>query len=147
MCVRARVHVSTYVHAQLCPTLCDPMNCSPTGSSVHGIFQAKILDLVAISFSRGSSQLRDQTPVSCFCIGRWVFYQLNHQGRLYSLFISRHCFKLVVLSWGWFCPPEGTFGGLRCFWLLQLGRVSYQHLVVETKDSAKCAEIHRQLSQ
>ena len=43
----------------------------------------------------------------------------------------------VILS------PEGTFGGLRCFWLSQLGRVSYQHLVVETKDSAKCAEIHR----
>ena len=41
--------------AQLCPTLCDPVNCSPPGFSVHGILQAKILEWVAIPFSRGSS--------------------------------------------------------------------------------------------
>ena len=39
---------------QSCPTLCDPMDCSPPGSSIHGIFQARILEWVAISFSRGS---------------------------------------------------------------------------------------------
>ena len=39
----------------LCPTLCDPMDCSPSGSSVHGISQARILEWVAIPFSRGSS--------------------------------------------------------------------------------------------
>jgi len=44
---------------QWCPTLCDPMDCSPSGSSVHGISQARILEQVAISFSRGSSQPRD----------------------------------------------------------------------------------------
>ena len=44
---------------------CDPMDCSTPGSSVHGIFQARILEWVAISFSRGSSQLRSQTQVSC----------------------------------------------------------------------------------
>ena len=43
------------------PTLCDPMDCSLPGSSVHGIFQARVLEWVAISFSRGSSQPRDQT--------------------------------------------------------------------------------------
>ena len=48
-----------------CPTLCDPMDCSPPGSSVHGILQARILEWVAISFSRGSSQPRDRTWVSC----------------------------------------------------------------------------------
>ena len=41
--------------AQLCPTLCDPVDCSPPGSSLHGILQARILEWVAISFSRGSS--------------------------------------------------------------------------------------------
>ena len=41
--------------AQLCPTLCNPVVCSPSGSSVHGILQARILEWVAISFSRGSS--------------------------------------------------------------------------------------------
>ena len=51
--------------AQSCPTLCDPMDCSPPGSSVHGVFQARILERVAISFSRGSSQPRDWTQVSC----------------------------------------------------------------------------------
>ena len=45
--------------AQSCPTLCDSMDCSPPGSSVPGIFQARILEWVAISFSRGSSKLRD----------------------------------------------------------------------------------------
>ena len=45
--------------------LCDPMNCSPTGSSVHGIFQARILEWVVISSSRGSSWPRDWTCVSC----------------------------------------------------------------------------------
>ena len=45
--------------AQSCPTLCDPMDCSLPGSSVHGIFQARILKWVSISFSRGSSRPRD----------------------------------------------------------------------------------------
>ena len=50
--------------AQSYPTLCNPMDCSLRGSSVHGIFQARILEWVAISFSRRSSQPGDQTPVS-----------------------------------------------------------------------------------
>ena len=53
---------------QPCPTLCNPMDCSPPGSSVHGFLQARILEWVAIAFSRGSSQPRDQTHdsyVSC----------------------------------------------------------------------------------
>ena len=50
---------------QWCPTLCDPMDCNPPGSYVHEIFQARILEWVAISFSRGSSQPRDRTWVSC----------------------------------------------------------------------------------
>ena len=58
-----------------CPTLCEPLDCSPSGSSVHGIFQAGIPEWVAISSSRGSSQPRDQTRVSYIsCIGRWGFY-------------------------------------------------------------------------
>ena len=46
------------------PNSCDPMDCSPPGSFVHGIFQARILEWFAISFSRGSSQPRDRTQVS-----------------------------------------------------------------------------------
>ena len=48
-----------------CPIFCGPMDCSPPGSSVRGILQTRILEWVAISFSRGSSQPRSQTQVSC----------------------------------------------------------------------------------
>ena len=58
--------------------LCDPTDCSPPGSSVHGIFQSKILEWVAISFSMGSSQPRDRTWVSC--IAGQTLYHLNNQG-------------------------------------------------------------------
>ena len=50
--------------SQLCPTLCDPMDCSLPGSFIHRIFQARVLEWAAISFSRGSSRPRDQTRVS-----------------------------------------------------------------------------------
>ena len=49
------------IAAQSCPTLCDPRDYGPPGSSVHGILQARILEWVAISFSRGSSRSRDST--------------------------------------------------------------------------------------
>ena len=50
---------------QSCDTLCDPTDCSPPGSSIRGILQARILEWVPISFSRGSSQPRHRTLVSC----------------------------------------------------------------------------------
>ena len=56
--------------AQLCPTLGDPMDCNLQGSSVHGILQARILEWVAISISRGSSQPRDGTLVA-HIVGRY----------------------------------------------------------------------------
>ena len=60
---------------QLCPTLCDPMDCSLQGSSVHGIFQARILEWLAIPFFRGCSWSRDPTRISCIsCTGRQVLY-------------------------------------------------------------------------
>ena len=60
---------------QSCLTLGDPMDYSPPDSSVHGIFQARILDWFAIAFSRGSSRPKDGTSLSCVsCIGRWSLY-------------------------------------------------------------------------
>ena len=55
--------------SQLCPTLCDSIDCSTPGSSVHGILQERILEWITISFSRGSSQLRDQTWDFCIAGG------------------------------------------------------------------------------
>ena len=57
--------------AQSCPTLCNPMDCSPPGSTVRGILQARVLEWVAIPFSRGSSETRDWTRGSC-TIGRFL---------------------------------------------------------------------------
>ena len=59
---------------QLCPTLCDPMDCSLPGSSVHGILQVRILEWVVISFSRGASQPRDWTWVSCIAGRRFTLW-------------------------------------------------------------------------
>ena len=83
--------------AQSCPTLCDPMDCSIPGSSVHGIFQARVLEWVAISFSRGSSRPRDRTRVSCIA-GRQTLYQLSHQGSLIFFSLGSTKFFLCVSS-------------------------------------------------
>ena len=67
-----------YVCAKLlqsCPTLCDPVACSLRVSSVHEVHEARVLGWVAMPSSRGSSQLTDQTSISCIsCIGRQVLY-------------------------------------------------------------------------
>ena len=62
---------------QVCLTLCNLMDCSPPGSSVHGIHQARILDCVAMPFSMGSYGPRYQTWVSCFA------------GRLFTIWVTR----------------------------------------------------------
>ena len=76
MCVCVYIYIYIlHVHAkllQLCPAVCDPVDCRPPGSSVHGIFQARILEWVAKPSSRGSSQPSDRTLVSC--IGRQILY-------------------------------------------------------------------------
>jgi len=61
---------------QLCLTLCNPMDCSQSGSFVHGILQVRILEWVVISFSKGSSQPRGQTQVSHIA-GRFLFFELR----------------------------------------------------------------------
>ena len=80
------VCVCVCVHAQPCPTLCDPMDCSPPGSSIHGISQARILEWVAISYSRGSSRPRDQTHISC--IGKRICLSLSHLGHPLDIMAS-----------------------------------------------------------
>ena len=65
--------------AQSCPTLCDPMDCSPPGSSVYGSLQARILEWIAMPSSRGCSQPRNGTWV-CLLDSKWMLYHLSHQG-------------------------------------------------------------------
>ena len=74
---------------QLCPTLWDPMDCSlpvyrhqRTSSSVHGILHARILEWVAISFSRASSWPRDRTRVSCSAVGFFTVEPLGSKNNM-----------------------------------------------------------------
>ena len=115
--------------AQSCLTLSDPMDCSPPGSSVHGIFQARILEWAAISFSRGSSQPRDRTRVSCVADRHFTVWatrearrslETNQKftvlfssiNRLFSIFyldsvalcldkISYFCIRMILLTQLW----------------------------------------------
>ena len=88
--------------AQSCLTLCNPMDCSPPGSSVHGIFQARILEWIAISFSRESSQPRDQTWVSCIA------------GRVFTVWATRE-FHLTPQGTLLFLPGWSPHHSLMCF--------------------------------
>ena len=86
--------------AQSCPTLCDPMDCHPPGSSVHRILQAWISEWVAVTFSWGSSQPREQNCISC--IGRWGCLSLGPPGKpliwdLLVLFSQEYIDELPVL--------------------------------------------------
>ena len=111
--------------AQLCPTLCHPMDCSLPGSPVHGLFQARILMWVAISFSRGSSQPRNET---------WVFRIVGRPSEppgksfwLYWVFVaSRAFFELqragVLSSCGAQASP---CGGFSCCGPWALGRAGF----------------------
>ena len=92
--------------AELYPTLCKPVDCSPPGSSVHGIPQARILECVAIPFSRGSSQPRDRTQVSLIT------------GRLFIIWATREaqCFFEPLF---WVGGGGGKNTGVGCHSLLQ----------------------------
>ena len=78
MCVCAQSHL----------TLCHPADCSPPGSSVHGIVQARILEWVTIPFSREFSQPRDQTQVSCI-VGRFFIFWAIAQTHMDNIFSKK----------------------------------------------------------
>ena len=89
--------------AQLCPTLCNTMDCSPLGSSVHGILQARILEWVVMPFSRESSQPGDWSWVFHFA-GRfftiWATRELltrSYSSSLFSFFIFWENYTLFLM--------------------------------------------------
>ena len=95
-------------------SLCDPMDCSPPGFSVHGILQARTLEWVAIPFSRGSSQPRDRNWVSLHC--RQTLYCLSYQGSLHPLYAEskRNDRNELTKQKQTHRPWEGVYG---CWWV------------------------------
>ena len=120
-----------------------PMDCSPPGSSIHGIFQARILEWVAIYFSRGSSRPRDETRVSHIA-GRHFNVWATREALMcnfYPAWVLSHfaCVRLLVTPWTFACQAPLSMGfsrqeywrGLPCpppggsFWLRDQTHISY----------------------
>ena len=92
---------------QSCLTLCDPMDCGLPGSPVHGIYQARILEWVAFPFSRGSSQSKDQTHISCIAGGFFTIWATKTPGTvsrdpltvaLQGVQVKTHAFRNMTLK-------------------------------------------------
>ena len=113
VCTRVSVYVCVCVCVcatvtQLCPTLCDPMDCNPPGSSSHGIFQTRILELVPICYARGSSQLRDQTiyQVSPALAGRFFTTVPPGKPRVHAVITKKKKKKKKKPT---HCVPQGLY--------------------------------------
>ena len=103
---------------QLCPTLCDPMDCSLPGSFVHEILQAGILEWVAIPFCRESSQPRQSIPGLLCC--RRILYHLSHQG---SMFMGQELEKMLFFIVSFYLPKRC------CITRSNLGMDQFKHLL------------------
>ena len=127
VCVCVCVCVCTHLVVQSCSTLCDPVDCSLPGFSVCGTLQARILEWVAVSSSRGPSRPRDRTLVSYVsCTGRQILYHYTTWEAFFDLFSSNFkslCsfglggvwigvhgfFALQPISPASWCPPLSDF--------------------------------------
>ena len=107
---------------QSCVTLCDHMDCSPPGSSVHGILQASILEWVAMPFSRGSSWPRDWTHIYLHLLHcRRILYPLSHLGSPSLRYqrenqVEKSTRKLKGLTWKRFELEESKLKYPSCYW-------------------------------
>ena len=95
-----RKFISSVLHVcsviQSCPTLCDSMDCSLPGCSVHWIFPARILEWVAISSSRGSSQFRDQTHASCLC-RQILYYWATREAQFHFTYVKNETLRNLIM--------------------------------------------------
>ena len=111
---------------QLYLTHCDPVDCSPPGSSVHGILQTRILEWVAILFSRGSSQPRDQSHVSCIA------------GRFFALWATRETpnkIKSIVYK---LLAKEGLAGdGQSCYDSSWTNLIIYEKMIANSNQRSQ----------
>ena len=104
--------------SQSYPTLCNPVDCSLPGFSIHGILQARILEWVTISFSRGSSWPRDGTQVSLIggrCFNLWATREACWVAQLCLTLLWLHGLQPSRLLCPWDCPGKNTGVGCRFF--------------------------------
>ena len=124
--------------AYSCPTLCDPVGCSLPGSSIHGVFQARILEWVVISSSRGSSWPRNWTHISWgSCIVRWILYN-------WATWVAPIWVSLIGKVHSWLRKS-----GVVIIWLLKVGtstglRHSWRGLALKSPKPAQytCTPTH-----
>ena len=115
---------------QSCPTICDPMDCSPPGPFVYGIFWARIFEQVAMPSSRECPQFRGRTCVSYVsCNGRQVLYHQHQQLQVYSDFLFLHDLVLVGFVFLGICPFHLGYP----IWGKQLFTAHYYNLFISTK--------------
>ena len=101
---------------QLCLTLCDPMDCSPPGFSIHGILQARILEWVAIPFSRGSSRPRDWTWVSHIAARFFTSWATGEAWKPRLFCLGPHLLFWLQLSTGHPYPQPSSLESGVCLW-------------------------------
>ena len=125
------IHVVVLV-AESCLTPCDPTDCSSAGSSLHRILQARILEWVVISFSRGSSGPRNRTRISC--IVRQVLYHLSHWRSPHELIdmLKKRKYRIsLAVQWLKLCTPNAGDTGL----IPDQGRPPMPHSATKKKKS------------
>ena len=113
-----------------CPTLWDPMDCSLSGSSVHGIFQARIPEWVAISFSRGSSWPRGWTRVSRITGRSFTIWAARVLSSVVSDSVRPHRRQPTRLPCSLDSPGKNT--GVGCHFLLQCMKVKSESEVIQS---------------
>ena len=113
--MRESIHIWDCEHpcsvAQLCLTFHSPVHCSPPGSSAHGTLQARILEQVAISYFRGSSQSRDQTWVSCGSCNAGRFFTTEPPGKPHTK--HKRLYFISAFLWLKERAAEGKNGEVR----------------------------------
>ena len=111
------------------PTLCDPVDCSLPGFSVHGILQARVLEWVAISFSRGSSRPRDQTLVSCIAGRRFNLWATREALMEKNLYLYKYVYIIESLC----CTPQ-----INTLWIKYISRKILQNqLTAQQREKKK----------
>ena len=125
---------------QSCLTLCDLMDCSPPSSSVHGTLQAKILECVAMPFSRESSRPRDQTQIYLNC--RQILSCLSHLGSSNKYYQKKKKYIYIYICSEKLDPPPEGCGGCKTQELFLLQRLMPLKVVVEVMSLRRDAGWH-----